>query len=321
MSLVVSATEKPSPGPVPVPVPFRRSTQLWHGVDGTTWDLGDVTSGVLLGRGVKGLYLPPIDRQVQTYAGLPGARFKSSRTAQRDVEWPITIFSDTSSENFLDIQSRFFQSLSPDVPGTWEVIDPLGRSRTLQLRLSGDGEYAPDLDPFITGASGMLLEFVADQPYWQGAEVSQQWAAPVQYLFFGGGDPSNPTDVANQAGPPFVPSQSTSLTDATITNPGNVPAWLTETVVGPCDSITVTVNGGQIGFGAIASGSTLVINTAPSGPNARTAFLDGVEVSGQVIPWDPRPLPPGVAVPVEIVVTGAPQAVSVSFVPQYYRAF
>lgn len=320
MSLVVFAMSQPSVEPT-TPVPFRRATQLWHGVDGSTWDLGNASSGVLLGHGVKGLYLPPIERQVQTYAGLPGARFKSSRTSQRDVEWPITIFSETSSEDFWDKQSRFFRSLSPDVPGTWEVVDTLGRSRSLQLRLTGDGEYSPDIDPFATGFASMLLDFVADQPYWQGAEISQQWAAPVEYLFFGGGDPTVPAQVAAQAGPPFVPSQSTSLTDATITNPGDVPAWLTETVVGPCDNITVTVNGGQIGFGAVASGSTLVINTAPSGPGARTAFLDGVEVSGQVTSWDPRPLPPGVEIPVEIAVTGAPSSVAVSFIPQYYRAF
>lgn len=319
MSLVVFAM--PQPQAEPTPVPFRRSTQLWHGVDGSTWDLGNVSSGVVLGRGVKGLYLPPIERQVQTYAGLPGARFKSSRTSQRDVEWPVTIFSETSSEDFWDKQSRFFRSLSPDVPGTWEVVDTLGRSRTLQLRLTGDGEYSPDIDPFATGFASMLLDFVADQPYWQGAEISQQWAAPVEYLFFGGGDPTVPAQVTAQAGPPFVPSQSTSLTDATITNPGDVPAWLTETVVGPCDNITVTVNGGQVGFGAVAAGSTLVINTAPSGPGARTAFLNGVEVSGQVTPWDPRPLPPGVEIPIQITVTGAPTSVAVSFVPQYYRAF
>lgn len=159
----------------------------------------------------------------------------------------------------------------------------------------------------LAGWSIYTVEMLAEQPYWTSAPVaSPTWAVEEGVDFTG------PTDEA----PPYYVSAASTIDSAELTNPGDVEAHLTYTIKGPVDSVTIDVAGGQLGYGEVPSGQTLKIVTDPTRP---VATLDGVDVTGQVEPWDPQPIPGSATTQLSIALAGA-GSVQASFTPRHRRA-
>jgi hypothetical protein len=302
---VVYASGIQIPGP-PLPV-WEGLRHTWTGWDGTSFDLTDGSAGVLmLLDGVGGMHLPELDQYLDEYASADGARYRGTRTRTRQPSWTIGVFGDTSRQ-WRERDVAFWRTLDPDRPGLWTITDPEGRVRTLVCRLRSSAEHTYTRDPHKAGWAVYSVDLLAEQPHWQGPPVlSPRWALATAENFTG------PSDAA----PSYYVSAASTIGSAALTNPGDVDAWLTWEVVGPVTSVEITAAGGELAFGAVPAGQTLRISTDPTEP---VATLNGVDRTGDVDPWDPRPVPAGETVDVGITLVGA-GSVQASFIPRYRRA-
>lgn len=314
------------------PEPWVGVRMSWIGPDGTEWDLtGSAAVGVHMQAGVRGLSMPPVQHQMTTTAATAGSRWRGSRTGMREVFWPVWVWCDTGSQEWLDYDRAWWDSLDPRTTGTWKVTQPGGEARTLPLRYVSDGDpswaFAPGMKEWVP--YGLTLQ--AEAPYWRGAQVEQTWTAVEPEDFF---------DAAGS--PPFHISSGRTTATAEMTNPGNVDAFPVWWVI---DATTATVGVGDriidIPF-TVASNRLLVVDTSPA---VRTAvevdlYPDGLTAAGREA-WVAAQLPTGTdrttelgattkfgAIPagdsinLTITTTGAGVGrVRASFVPQFWRAW
>lgn len=289
--------------PPPPPAPLWEGYRMrWTGCDGSEWILDGSQGVALLQDGLVGLHFPEFDVYESTSPAVAGARLRGSRARKRAVEWNLLVWNDESSEEWRKLHRAFFRAFSVDKPGTWTVRDPSGRALTLKCYLV-PGSHAYDRDPSQAGWSLYQMQMVAYQPFWSGEPIPYSWRAATPEPFF------------DEAGSPdFHISDSANVSTATMTNPGDVPAWPIWTVTAPMTSLSITVAGGTLTIPALTGTQKLVIDTDP---NVATALRDGVDVSGLIDPWDPRPIPPGEDVPVTITADGF-GTVAAEITPRYY---
>lgn len=309
MTYVVYSEVPELPEP-PLPA-YQGFGHTWTGWDGTSFDLAVPSAGVLLLLdGVTGMHLPEFDQYTDEHASVDGARYRGSRTRVRNPDWTLGVFGDTSKE-WRARDAAFWRTMRPDLPGLWTVTDPDGATRSLTCRFRSSSEHSYDRDPHLAGWSVYTVSLMAERPFWEGAPVnSPVWGESESVDFTG------PDDEA----PSYHVSAATSLGSAALTNPGDVDGWLVWTIKGTGSGLTsveIEAAGGGLGFGAVAAGETLRIVTDPTLP---TATLDGVDVTGEVDPWDPRPIPAGETSPLAITLVGEGTA-QASFIPRYLRAF
>lgn len=299
----------PAAPPTPPPLDLWTGFQhTWEGWDGSLWNLSSMNQGVaLLKDGITGMHLPEFDQQIDEYASVDGGRYRGTRTLVRNPEWLVGVYGDSSDE-WRELDVAFWRSLHPDRPGVWRVTDHLGRTRSLRCRLRSSTEHQYGIDPVEAGWSLYTVTLLAEQPYWEGEEVrSPTWtsAAPVDFID------------SETLGPPFHPGSATTTGNATLTNTGDIDTSITWTANGPITSLNIEAAGGALAYGSITDGDELVISTDPTRPQA---LLNGVDVSGDVDPWDPRPIPAGETVALDISMVGG-GTLQASFTPRYFRAF
>lgn len=301
-----------APPPPPVIVkPFRPGQNRWFGWDGSTWDLGDWRGGVIFADGgVSGLSLPPFEHYRSTSPAASGSKWRGVRTQERPVDWNLLVFSKRDADEWREREAAFMKTLRPDKTGVWEHTTPSGERRYLTMRCEG-GEMTSleRKDPHALGWSLHQLQFVAEDPYWYGAEILRSWAPPT------GAEGASFFDPAGS--PPFHITPSSNIDGASVPNPGDVAAWPIWTFIGPLTDITVTFNGGTLELPDVADGQALVVNTDP---RVATATRNGADVMALVDTWDPRPLPPGEETGVTVSVSGT-GTVRLSLAPRYYRAW
>lgn len=283
-----------------ISAPVPEYTYLWTGVDGVTWDLNDWSTGVYLASGLIGVGHSPAERWTQDSPGIPGSIFGGARSLAQAFQLPTVITTTTSIESsWRDLCRRWWKGWSKTQPGTLRMVDSTGASKSIQLRHNPDGQFALDIDPGLIPWVPWMVNAIADFPYWRGDPIVQSWGSPTQYLFFS--NMLQPGAGVTESGPPFTISSAATLSKAELTNPGDTDAWLTFTIDGPFTSWSITVADGTVSGPAVADGDQVVVITDPTYP---TAFLNGdTDISGQVA-WDPRPMPPGVDVPITISAVG-----------------
>jgi hypothetical protein len=302
-------------------------THVWTAENGDAWELTSGDSGVWLGPGVRGVGMPPTTHFWIEGAATNGARWNGAITEKRTVFWPIAVYNNAGSQAWIDYDRRFWNSLQPEKRGTWTVTQPgtqdvAGQTRSLRLRFADDGDWAPDIDPALVGWGNYGVTLIAEQPFWEGPTISNQWGqGSAAVNFFGGGSPSAPG-----AGPAFYISSGSSIATASITNIGDVSAWPVWTIFGPCTSATVGLAGKTIAAPiTLNSGEWLQINTAPSSQVAwfgsgtvdiatatnRTSNLGAVSFAS---------VPPAANVPLSVALTGTGR-VRIELTPLYRRAW
>jgi hypothetical protein len=279
---------------------------LWHGADGSLWDIGE-PEGVYLLAGVRGLHLPPRTRWASPQGS--GSRYLGGRDEEREVFWPLSVRKASGGQGFLDFDALWWESLSYDTPGTWEVVQPDGRRRLLDLRLTNGGEETAAQFPTLSGVRHYGVYLVATDPYWRSA-------LPVSQPFMIGA--ASEDFIPPTGAPPFNIGQGTTTTTAEMANEGDVPAWVTWTVeagTGGLTGVSVGVGDATIGLPNMTQGQVYVVDTV-----AETATLNGVRVRGVMSPHEFAPLPPRSTTPLSITGTGNGK-VTVAFTPRYYRAW
>ncbi|MCC2031835.1 phage tail family protein [Microbacterium allomyrinae] len=305
MVLVFASPPVPPDGS---PGAFQPLEYEWVAWNGDTYSLSDWTSGIVLdNRGVEGLHFPQITKFSSTSHVVPGKRLRGWRAEARTVFWPIQIWSDAGSVEWLDRALRFFATLHPLREGRWRV-GANGQWRELALTGVFDESHAYLMDPMLEGWAPFAVKLEAAHPFWTGKPVK---AGPWGL--------SDGVDFIDPGGAPsFHVSAAASFSSAAITNPGDVDAYPIWTLVGPLPTVSVGIGGRVIDVPfSVADGETLRIDTDPRNV---TATLDGADVTADLGFQQFAPIPPGAQASLDIVTSGA-GAVSIELTPLYLRAF
>jgi len=310
MPIVIAPEEVVAP-PVETAAWPGFAAMTWTGQDGSEWDMMG-SSGIYLGMGVRGLTMPPVDRFVSTSPALAGSRWRGARTLERDVFWPLLMWSDEGSEAWVQHDRAFWSTMRPDTTGVWTVRQPNGLARSLRCRYVDDSDHATEIDPTGSGWEVYGIHLVAEQPYWEGDPVTRTWTNDAFVPFFGGS--------AGAKAPSFFISSGSSLVSATVSNPGDVDAYPVYTVTGPVDSVSVGYAGNTVSLGAVPAGQQRIIDTRPDRLTVTDA--NGVDKWSELT-GDPQfdaPIPPGESVPLSLSMVGS-GTVSLTLTPLYYRAW
>lgn len=291
------------------PNPWTGMSMYWTGYDGVEWDLTTGNDGVCMLPGLRGLTMPAIVHHKSTTASVPGARWRGLSTTEREVFWPIQIYHNAGSAEWVARDRAFWATLQPQRTGTWTVVAPDGSRRNLTLRFRDDGTQAFTSDPTMDGWVNYGITLDAEQPYWEAsAPVSRTWKAGVPTPFF----------TAGTAGTVVTVSSGMEASSATISNTGDVEAYPVWTLKGPLSAATLSIGTRSISIGFnIPTGSTLVIDTSPG---ELTAVMDGVDKIKGLASSDFAPVPVGTNLPITLTTVGA-GTVSMTFTPLYYRAW
>ena len=302
----------------------------WTGWDGSQFDLLSLDSGAVLTEGLRGLNMPTLTDYTSESPAVDGARFRGSRTNQREVFWPLLVYGDGGSQAWIEYDRAFWNTLRPGKTGVWTVTHPNGETRSLRLRFKDDGGQSYDVDPSRVGWSAYGITLVADQPYWEGPAVTRTWK------------PSAPTPFLGSGGPPFTISPGSSLGKATMDNPGDVDAYPMWVLTGPIDSASVGMSGKVTEYqSGITAGKTVVIDTSPDqqrvteiiappdtlkvGSDEWSDYLAGAVASGtdRVLNLGKvafnAPIPPDKSASLSLAVAGT-GTVTAAIVPHYFRA-
>lgn len=251
--------------------------------------------------------MPPIQHHESESEARAGSRWRSARTLKREVFWPISVFKDTSSQEWIEYARAFWRTMHPEKPGVWTVTQPGGESRSLVCRYVDDSGHADEWAPGLFGWMNYGITLQAENPYWTGPTITRSWAA-------GGGGAPFFGDTG--FGPPFYISPTSTIGTAAIDNPGDVSGWVTWRAEGPIDAgLTVGVGSALIGYpDALEEGDSLVINTRDM-----SARLNGTRVSQNLAPRNFAPIEPGESVSLSIETAGT-GTVSAELAPSYFRA-
>lgn len=258
------------------PVPPRSWIGLdmsWTGWDGSVWSLTSASDGAVLMPGVRGLTMPPVTHYSTSYASVAGARWRGHNIESREVFWPLQIFADNSSQDWIDRDRAFWRTMRPDKTGTWTVTQPDGSSRSLTCRFVDDGQQAFNTDPVAVGWTNYGITLRADSPFWRGTDVRREWTAAAPTGKFHQTTPGN--GVVKIAG-----TSVTNPSSTTLSNPGDVDTYPIWEVIGPVDFATVGVGTRTITIPfAVAAGKVLIINTAPTSQTATLYNYTGTGTS------------------------------------------
>lgn len=318
MSVLVFGMPASTPQPATPSMPAL--TYTWTGWDGSVWPLTP-ESGVWLDNGIRGLGRPDITAFKRQPMSVNGSVWYGYIVPERSVFWPLHMdFTE-------DLDRAFWRTMLPYKTGTWTVQTPSGQTRSLDLRCTDDGQWAPDWSPFAVGHAVYGVTLAAEQPLWRGVPAYQEWSAPTQFQFLGGGVAGDP-----QLGPPFYINQHSSFNNAQIINDGDVETWPVWVVNEGATSATLGIGSDMISVPfAVPSGQRLVIDTNPTKQTALMGDPDPGNPAGLVgtvtnqtrnlesVTWSM--IPPGETVDLSITMTGAPSTVGVQFTPHYLRAW
>lgn len=320
---LVGSTEPPEETPaVPAPeLPFREITHVWHGTDGSVWDLSNPETGVfMMQENVEGLHHPPVDMIRRESPSLPGSSFHGYRVKERPVVWPLYVYSDESSLHFADLDTRLWNSLQIGKEGTWEVILPDGSSRQLRMRISAS-PMAFDRDPVRFGWQRYAVEAVADlNPFWTvptlvaGTEITWRTGGSEDDNFFGG---------AAGMAPPMKIIESGVQKLKHYTNPGDEPVWPKIIVTGPMQRVEVRIDEHVFTITTPTltdQSKSLTITTDPR--YFSVVDQDGANRIKDLSTWSFEPLPAGKQIPMEVTPYGdGGGSVVFDVTPLYHRAW
>lgn len=284
----------------------------WHPDNGPAINLLDPSAdGVMLVQdGVRGLSMPPVQRYSSTSPAVHGSRNRGHRVEEREVFWPLLVWTRDGTDAWMRLDSRLWDGLRPDVEGWWVVETAWSGRRRLRCRFADDGDHSFGRDPSRSGWALYGVRLVAEQPFWTSESTPIEWDQGAPAEFF--------------PGPPFRISGSRRMDSATLRNPGDVHAWPVWTINGPCSSATVGVGGRQVVVPfAVASGERLVIDTRPEHMTATLVTAAGAEVDRTAdlgAATEFAPVPAGGTVDLSLTAPGGGR-VTADMTALYYRAW
>lgn len=322
MGISYAVPETPPGDPAPA---WSGMPMTWT-AKGVTWSLTDRAAGIFLKPGVRGLGTVTTERHAASSPAVPGSRHEGTSVLDREVFWPLRIYSRDGSIEWMLRDRAFWQGMDPDDTGVWEITRPDGAKRSLKLRFRDDGDHARRKNPLKLGWDDYNITLTAEQPYWVGEPVVNAFSPPPPPQPFWPDD-GNLVNI----------SSSYSVETATIDNPGDVesfPRWYidgnTPTASVGVDGVVVTVP-----F-TVPYGQCLVIESDPENigatlyditvegmglkPSERVFgvhLINPVDKTKQLGENDFAPIPAGKAVPLSLTLTGT--GVVECLLPTLYR--
>lgn len=278
----------------------------WLAPDGQEWPLDDLRLGWVTPRGRAGLGAAPIELVSDAHPR-GGSRVRHIQPQSRVITWPLFIEGSSHLEfigRYRDL-ARAFASTRWRGPGRLRVARPDGTTREIEAFYQAGFDGEPGRGWLH---DTVVLSLFCEDPYWRGAEaVSSPYVngAAVSYL-----------------SPYLTVSPSSVLGAASATNPGDVEAWPSWSIVGPASAVTATNHTTGESFtltATLTAGQTATITTDPPtvrGPAGQN-WTGSLNWPGAVL-WG---LQPGFN-DVEFAVTGASSATSITlaYVPRYETA-
>ena len=164
---------------------------------------------MLVQDGVRGLGMPPVQRYTSTSPAVHGSRWRGHRVEERDVFWPLFVWSDKGTADWLERDARLWRSFRPDVEGWWEFATS-NAVRRLRCRFVDDSDHSFSADPSRRGWDLYGVRLVAEDPWWHGSTVRVEWSKSTGEGFL--------------PGPPFSISGALDMGTAVMRNPGDVHA-------------------------------------------------------------------------------------------------
>jgi hypothetical protein len=247
----------------------------WDLTEGKRYELnqigGVIRTGiapVVVEGGVEGLGHPQIEVYGQETPRRPGRQRTGARVKPRKCFLPV--FFDADGVEWAAVHRLFWKCVTPVAPVLWRVTAPDGRSRQLFCYLDPQsGAYSTD--PSLS-FENEPLDFLADDPFWQGAEQVAALVVTGNGIGFFGVD--------GASGPPFHIQPSGVAGTHQFVVDGNVDAWPLLEVVGPVSDWSVTSgrDGSKVGGMQLYAGDRLVIDFDPTAQAVMLA-RDGVEVN------------------------------------------
>ena len=149
---------------------------VWTGWDGSTWDLSDPKGGVFLTGDIEGLGMPTHQAWIGESPATHGQYYRGHVVEPRPVFWPLYLYSDVGTDEWLELDRAFWRSLHPGKHGTWSVTTLRGGTRSLSCRFVDDGRKAFQRDPLLRGWATYGVSLVADSPFWTGEPVRRTWS-------------------------------------------------------------------------------------------------------------------------------------------------
>ncbi len=302
----------------------------WEGADGSSWELTDRGLGVYMRPGVRGLGMPQYDRYSSRAGLVPGSRHKGSNALDREVYWPVKVWTNEGSTEFMRFDRAFWASFDPDVEGRWVVSHPGGATRHLRCRFV---EVDDDLgkNPVRRGWAEYKIRLLADSVFWRGDVQRESFRPPAPRPFYV--TDADRTTYGYTADVIEYLSPGGSLDSASFRNDGDVPLYPVWTALGLTQAVSFGPTGGSIIIPfQIAEGYAARIDTNPADPAARVLWygvwdatnrviLNPVNRSGELDPATRfMPILPGEEQKLNIQMTGV-GTVIVEGVPQYRRAW
>ena len=286
---------------------------------GAEWPLTNPETGLFMLPGVRGLGSVASDRHSSSSPAVAGSRYEGSSILDREVFWPLHMWHDGGSVEWMLRDRAFWSTMDPEDTGRWVVSHPDGAHRSLTLRFLSDGDKSSAQDPMSSGWDSYGILLVAEQPFWEGDPVVKSWKNRTYAPFF---EPDGPQLVNIAAG--------SDASTATIDNPGDVESYATWFLDGPMDDAAVGVGGVVVDVPfAIADGECLVIDSDPDligatlyeisaeemaltpeerkKPSERIVgvdLLNPVDMSAALGEADFAPIPAGASVPLSLTITG-----------------
>lgn len=327
MAYVVYGT--PYRPPAPSPPAWSRLPMTWT-AKGVEWSLSNPESGLFLLPGVRGLGSVRTDRHVTSSPGAAGSRFEGVSVLDREVFWPVHIYHDTGSVDWMLRDREFWRGMDPADTGVWRVTHPDGAHRSLALRFTSDGDHTSNGDPVLRGWETYGITLVAEKPYWEGAPEVKSFAGTAPPLPFFPDPASTSAEIVN-----IAPGYSVS--NAAMDNPGDVESYPRWFIDGPATSASVGVGGVVVNVPfAVASGKCLVIESDPDSigatlyditaagltmkPSDRvigTDLTNPVDQTPQLGEADFAPIPAGSQVPLSLTLVG--EGAVEALLPTLYR--
>lgn len=305
MAYLRGTTLRPPVAP-PVYTPWRRVKHLFHGWDGSVWDVTDGRDGVfLMPEGIEGMGMPTIEQYTFDSPVVHGFEWEGWRASGRDVHWVIGIFEDTS-EDWIQRKTDFWKIFQPGKVMRWEIVLPNADRYSINVRFKSDDTSVYSRDPVKLGWAIYGITGMCEQPFWEGNTQSPIWYPRTENNFFGAGG----------YGPPFYVASASDISNALITNPGDVEAFLRWELKGPFNTASVGIESMVATVGNTLAGETVVIDTDPRN---LTATRDGVDIMASLGAFEFAPVPPGKNTTLSLAMDGT-GSIQAFFTPLYFRS-
>ncbi len=244
-----------SPPPAPEPDPWPGIFQEIVTESGQKFPLQGEGAFARLRPGTKGYSFPPLTRYTGEAPELAGSWYMGTREEERPVFWPIMLWGGLTSQEWMDLEAKFFDLLHPYGTVYWTVTQPSGQTRRLKVRLVDDGDPAYETLPGLLNWNTYGLRLMAEYPFWRGNPVTATWANPLADAEFIDPDP----EIA------LYVSELLQQSAITLVNPGDIMEYPQWWLHGPTtDPSVLTANGKEITVPFnIADGKTLVLDADP----------------------------------------------------------